>query len=154
MFRKPQRLSEPRKHVQREVSDDRGLVAQAKSGCSSAFGQLCERHRLRVYRTTLRVLRQRQDAEDAVQRCFQRAFTNLTKFRGDATFATWMTRIAINEALMLLRQRRGDKSLSDIDNGDREAASKLTISCVQGSLEQHKTAYSRVDGAHQRRFGK
>jgi hypothetical protein len=70
MFRKPQRLSEPRKHVQREVSDDRGLVAQAKSGCSSAFGQLCERHRLRVYRTTLRVLRQRQDAEDAVNAAF------------------------------------------------------------------------------------
>ena len=104
-------VAERRKHALREASDDGGLVAQAKSGCSGAFGQLCERHRLRVYRTTFRVLRQRQDAEDAVQRCFQRAFTNLSKFRGDATFVTWMTRIAINEALMLLRQRRSDKSL-------------------------------------------
>src|SRR6516225_2479565 len=52
------------------------------------------------------MLRNPQDAEDAVQRSFQRAFTNLNRFRGDSAFSTWMTRIAINEALMLLRQRR------------------------------------------------
>ena len=96
-----------------EASDDWGLVAQAKSGCSTAFGQLYERHRVKVYHTIYRVLRQREDAEDALQRCFQRAFTNLARFRGDSRFSTWVTRIAINEALMLLRQRRAHTPLSD-----------------------------------------
>src|SRR5262249_18212548 len=93
-------------HEAHETSDERALLAQAKSGCSAAFGQLYERHRVRVYHTIFGVLRQRQDAEDAVQQCFQRAFTNLTRFREDSRFSTWVTRIAINEALMLLRRRR------------------------------------------------
>src|SRR5215469_12994725 len=86
--------------------DERALVAQAKAGSSRAFGELYERHRHKLYRASLRILRNRQDAEDAVQRSFQRAFTNLSRFREDSAFSTWMTRIAINEALMLLRQRR------------------------------------------------
>src|SRR5271167_4798439 len=60
---------------------ERWLVAQAKSGSSSAFGELYERHRLRTYHTAFRILRNRQDAEDAVQRSFQRVFTNLCRFR-------------------------------------------------------------------------
>jgi RNA polymerase sigma-70 factor (ECF subfamily) len=82
------------------------LVAQAKSGHSSAFGELYERHRMKLYRCALRIVRNPQDAEDLVQRSFQRAFTNLDRFREDSSFSTWMTRITINEALMLLRQRR------------------------------------------------
>jgi RNA polymerase sigma-70 factor, ECF subfamily len=85
---------------------ERLLVAEAKSGCSSAFGELYERHRLRICRTAFRILRNQEDAEDAAQRAFQRAFSNLGRFREDSTFSTWVTRIAINEALMLLRQRR------------------------------------------------
>jgi len=65
-------------HAQCEASDDWGFVAQAKSGCSTAFGQLYERHRVKVYHEIFRVLRQREDAEDAVQRCFQRAFTKFS----------------------------------------------------------------------------
>src|SRR5262250_2833747 len=102
-------------------AEERRLLAQAKSGSSCAFGQLYERHRLRVYNTTYRVLRQSQDAEDAVQRCFQRAFTNLARFREDSTFSTWVTRIAINEALMLLRQRRTTVPLTEVGHDDGEA---------------------------------
>ena len=101
-------------------ADERRLLAQAKSGSSSAFGQLYERHRLRVYNTTYRVLRQSQDAEDAVQRCFQRALTNLSRFREDSKFSTWVTRIAINEALMLLRQRRTTVPLTEVGHDDGE----------------------------------
>jgi len=86
--------------------DDQALVAQAKCGCSIAFGNLYERHWLRLFRSAFRILRNREDAEDAVQQSFQRAFTRLGQFRQDSTFSTWITRIAINEALMLLRQRR------------------------------------------------
>jgi RNA polymerase sigma-70 factor (ECF subfamily) len=88
---------------------DASLVAQAKSGSSLALGELYERHRLKIYRIALRILRNQQDAEDAVQRSFQRAFTNLTRFREDSEFSIWVTRIAINEALMLLRRRRSSQ---------------------------------------------
>ena len=92
------------------------LVAQAKSGRSSAFGKLFELHRVRIYHTAFRILRNRQDAEDVTQRSFQRAFTNLGGFREDSTFSTWVTRIAINEALMMLRHRRADKAVQGIDD--------------------------------------
>lgn len=89
-----------------ENNDERCLVARAKVGSSSAFGELYERHRARIVHTAFRILRNREDAEDAAQRSFQRAFTNLSRFREEATFSTWVTRIAMNESLMLLRQRR------------------------------------------------
>jgi RNA polymerase sigma-70 factor (ECF subfamily) len=109
--------------------DERWLVAKAKSGHEDAFGELYKRHQLRTYRTALRILRNQQDAEDAVQRAFQRALVNLERFREDSTFSTWLTRIAINEALMLLRQRRtrepllenrvdADEGYGDLDIAD------------------------------------
>jgi RNA polymerase sigma-70 factor, ECF subfamily len=93
--------------VERVESDEQQLVALAKAGHAGAFGELYERHRQRIYRSALQIVRNRQDAEDAVQRSFEHAFTSVKRFRGDCAFATWMTRIAINEALILLRRRRG-----------------------------------------------
>jgi RNA polymerase sigma-70 factor (ECF subfamily) len=116
-------------------TDERLLVAQAKSGRSSAFGKLYELHRVRIYHTVFRILRNRQDAEDAVQRSFQRAFTNLCKFREDSTFSTWITRIAINDALMLLRQRRANKRLPE-DNDDSERSSVLDLTDKAPTPEQ------------------
>src|ERR1700753_2828167 len=88
------------------TADDQRLVTRAKSADTSAFEELYRRHRSRVYRSALRILRNSQDAEDIVQRTFQRAFTNLKRFREDSAFSTWVTRIGINESLMLIRQRR------------------------------------------------
>ena len=101
-----------------ERFDERLLVTQAKSKHSSAFATLYERHKLKVYRTALRILRNQEDAEDAAQRSFQRAFTNLSKFRGDSAFSTWLSRIAINEALMILRQRRSNDRIFRSHAGD------------------------------------
>ena len=109
--------------------DERWLVAKAKSGHEDAFGELYKRHQLKIYRTALRILRNPQDAEDAVQRAFQRVLVNLERFREDSTFSTWLTRIAINEALILLRQRRtrerplenrvdADQACGDLDIAD------------------------------------
>src|SRR6267143_647587 len=106
-------------------TDERWLVTQAKSGSSTAFGELYDRHRRKVYRTAFRILRNRQDAEDAVQRSFQRAFTNLCRFREDSTFSTWVTRIAINAALMMLHHRRANKAIQGID--DTEGSSVLDL---------------------------
>ena len=98
------------------ANDERLLVAEAKSGSSSAFGELYQRHRPKIYHIALRILRNQQDAEDAAQRSFQRAFTNLARFRGDSKFSTWVNRIAINEALMMLRSRRTNTVLFEGDS--------------------------------------
>ena len=94
------------------VSDLRGwsegqLIAAAKGGERSHFGELCERHIKQIFRVTLRIMRNREDAEDAVQDCFLNAFVHLKDFDGRSRFATWLTRIAINAALMKLRKNRG-----------------------------------------------
>jgi RNA polymerase sigma-70 factor (ECF subfamily) len=52
-----------------------------------------------------------EDAEDVLQQCFQKAFIHLRKFEGESLFSTWLTRIAINEALMLLRKKRGSREV-------------------------------------------
>jgi RNA polymerase sigma-70 factor, ECF subfamily len=119
-----------------KTSQEQRLVAEAKSGRAIAFGELYKLHRLRVYRAAFRVLRNHQDAEDAVQRCFQRAFINLARFREDSTFSTWVTRIVINEALMLLRQRKTTATFSGPDNDEGEIFSELNITDNAPTPEQ------------------
>lgn len=113
------------------IGDEHSLVAKAKSGHQEAFGELYKRHQLRTYRAALRILRNQQDAEDAVQRAFQRALVNLERFREDSAFSTWLTRIVINEALMLLRQRRAGEPLGGnrSDEEQRDGAMLIADKC-------------------------
>lgn len=106
--------------------EDRVLVAKAKAGDAGAFGELYEQYRSRTCRIAKRILRNDQDAEDAVQRCFQRAFVNLSRFRGDSSFSTWVTRIVINESLMMLRQRRPDTQLPKNDDAGEHCSVDLS----------------------------
>ena len=105
------------------VCDENSLVAMAKLGHGDAFGELYNRHQRKAYHTAHRILRNQQDAEDAVQRAFQRALVNLQRFREDSTFSTWLTRIVVNDALMELRQRRRREPLressADAEQEDR-----------------------------------
>src|SRR4029077_1592930 len=87
------------------------LIAAAKSGRRAPFGELCERHMKRVSCVTRRITRNREDAEDAAQECFLNAFVHLKDFDGRSKFATWLTRIAINAALMKLRKNRGGREV-------------------------------------------
>jgi RNA polymerase sigma-70 factor (ECF subfamily) len=82
------------------------LIAAAKTGRRAPFGELCERHIKRVSCVTRRIIRNREDAEDAAQECLLSAFVHLKDFDGRSQFATWLTRIAINAALMKLRKNR------------------------------------------------
>jgi RNA polymerase sigma-70 factor (ECF subfamily) len=87
------------------------LIAAAKSGRRAPFGELCERHMKQVCCVTRRIIRNREDAEDAAQECFLSAFVHLNDFDGRSQFATWLTRIAINAALMNLRKNRGAREV-------------------------------------------
>lgn len=85
--------------------DDKTLVAAAENGCSEAFEILVHRHQRRILGSAQRLTRSRADAEDIVQQSFQKAFVYLGQFQGHSSFSTWLTRIAINEALMWLRKK-------------------------------------------------
>jgi RNA polymerase sigma-70 factor (ECF subfamily) len=80
------------------------LVSAALGGDRRAFEELFRRHHRAVYRTIVGITGRPEDAEDAVQSAFVKAFQNLRQFQGAARFATWLTRIAINEALGRIRE--------------------------------------------------
>jgi RNA polymerase sigma-70 factor, ECF subfamily len=86
---------------------DAALVAAAKCGDAQAFEELVFRHERRVFAVAQRITNNREDAEDVVQESFHNAFRHLNDFREKSRFSTWLTRIAMNEAFMLLRRRRG-----------------------------------------------
>jgi RNA polymerase sigma-70 factor, ECF subfamily len=99
-----------------EMSDE-VLVSTAKSGDTDAFVELSKRHSNRALQTAYRITRNRQDAEDALQDSLLKAFTHLKNFQEKCSFSTWLTRIAINSALMILRKKRGCFEIS-IDGND------------------------------------
>ena len=92
------------------------LVQQAIGGSADAQEQLFKTHTPRLFRTAFAVLRNKEDAEDAVQDSWYRAYRNLGSFQGRSAFSTWLTRIAMNSALMRRRRRkvRREASLDEI----------------------------------------
>lgn len=85
---------------------DAALVAAIKRGDEHAFEDLVLRHRKRVLAVAHRITNHREDAEDVAQECFQKVFLHIHAFQGKSLFATWLTRIAMNEGFMVLRRRR------------------------------------------------
>jgi RNA polymerase sigma-70 factor, ECF subfamily len=92
-----------------DSTGDEVLVAAARSGDSSAFVELSRRHSRRVLLKIYRITNNWQDAEDVLQESLMRAFIHLDTFERRASFSTWLTRIAINTALMLLRKEKGGR---------------------------------------------
>ena len=88
------------------------LLATAKSGETAALDTLYRAHAKKLSRTVLRITRNREDAEDAVEDSFLRAFLHLKSFDGRSAFSTCLTRIGINSALMILRKKRNSHEIS------------------------------------------
>lgn len=87
-------------------SDDGRLVERARRGDEGAVRILVQRYNRRLYRVARAVLRNDAEAEEVVQEAHMKAFAALDRFRGDSSFSTWLTRIALNEALGRVRKRR------------------------------------------------
>jgi RNA polymerase sigma-70 factor (ECF subfamily) len=94
------------------VSDESVLVDAARNGDVGAFEQLVRRYDRNVFRIAQHITQNREDAEDVVQDAFLKAFQNLGQFQGQSKFYTWLVRIAVNEALMRLRRRRPERTVS------------------------------------------
>jgi RNA polymerase sigma-70 factor (ECF subfamily) len=104
-----------------ETSDEL-LVFAAKSGDAGAFVELSNRHSSKTLWRIYRITRNWEDAEDALQDSFLKAFTHLKNFEGRSSFSSWLTRIAINSALMILRKKRPYLEISiDGRTDDHEA---------------------------------
>src|SRR5215469_2277201 len=97
-------------------------VVAANRGNANVFETLFGRYQPRIFAIALRFTWVREDAEDIVQQTFQKAFVHLHRFEGKAFFSTWLTRIAMNEALMLLRKRRGLREVPIADSSDDDIA--------------------------------
>jgi RNA polymerase sigma-70 factor, ECF subfamily len=96
----------PVAQAQAETLSDEALVARARERDEASVRVITTRYNRRLFRVARSILRDDAEAEDVVQETYVRAFTGLDHFRGDAAFGTWITRIAMNEALGRLRKRR------------------------------------------------
>ncbi|MEZ8220602.1 RNA polymerase, sigma-24 subunit, RpoE [Candidatus Fervidibacteria bacterium JGI MDM2 JNZ-1-D12] len=92
--------------MQDERQSDEALVLKAKRGDAGAFDLLIERHYKRIYKLTFQMLGNPEDAADATQETFVKAFEQLRRFRGDSSFSTWLHRIAINTCRDMMRRNR------------------------------------------------
>jgi RNA polymerase sigma-70 factor, ECF subfamily len=94
------------------VSEELALVRSAKAGNIKAFEELVKRYDRNIFRIAQHITQNREDAEDVVQDAFLKAYGNLAQFQEQSKFYTWLVRIAVNEALMKLRRRRPERTVS------------------------------------------
>src|SRR4051812_37137639 len=113
--------------IQTNVTGDTGadlaLVEAARAGDVSAFEQLIKRYDRNVFRIANHITQNREDAEDVVQDAFLKAYQKIDQFQGNSKFYTWLVRIAVNEALMRLRKRKTDKTVSMDEDVETEEGS-------------------------------
>jgi RNA polymerase sigma-70 factor, ECF subfamily len=104
---------------ERDVSRrDQELLIAARAGSSAAFEQFQKLYSNRLYKRILSITRNHEDTEDALQDTFMRAFLALDSFESRSHFFTWLTRIAINSALMIIRRRRAHLEVSFIPSSE------------------------------------
>ena len=106
------RMSTIQPNIEQPVSEEMQLVRRAKRGDDQAFEELVRRYDRNVFRIAQHITQNREDAEDVVQEAFLKAYKNLEKFQEQSKFYTWLVRIAVNEALMKLRRRKPERTVS------------------------------------------
>jgi RNA polymerase sigma factor (sigma-70 family) len=136
-------VKEPPIEITTEICD-MYLVAAAKDGDHKAYAELCRRHSKQILRTILRITRDVADAEDTLQETLLKAYVHIGRFEGRSAFSSWLTRIAINSALMLSRKKRSHpvyrfESGSDVDDfklpEPMETSYNPEESCIQKALK-------------------
>ncbi|MGC2764698.1 MAG: sigma-70 family RNA polymerase sigma factor [Candidatus Acidiferrum sp.] len=104
-------LETERQFANLKVAEAR-VLRDSKRGKAEAFQTACETLRPRLLKTALRITRNREDAEDAVQDSLMRAYMHIDDFQGNSAFSTWLTRILMNSALMINRKNRNARQVS------------------------------------------
>jgi RNA polymerase sigma-70 factor (ECF subfamily) len=126
--------------------DETPLVTRARAGDSQAFGELVSRYQNKIYRLAKHITQNDEDAEDVLQETFLKAYEHLDSFQGNSKFYTWVVRIAVNESLMKLRKRKGDRTVpldEPVDTGEEMVAREIAV--WEDNPEQR---YSREEMQH------
>src|SRR6201992_1192025 len=148
-------------------ADESILVAQAREADTTAFGELVRRYEGKIFRLAQHVTQNREDAEDVLQETFLKAYEHLDQFQGNSKFYTWVVRIAVNQALMKLRKRKSDRTVSldeQIDTGEdmvarevaawdpdpeerfsREEMSQILTEAIDGLMPIYRTVFTLRD---------
>lgn len=100
--------------------EEESLVAQARTGDVEAFTRLVERHQEKVYQVVRRLVQNHEDAADLTQEIWMTVYRSLARFRGKASFPTWVYRIAVNITLNYLRKQKKEKFRLSLDEGRTE----------------------------------
>jgi RNA polymerase sigma-70 factor, ECF subfamily len=129
-----------------DTLDDGALVAMTCQREEAAFRLIMQRHNRRLYRVARSVLGNDAEAEDVVQETYVRAFTHLNGFRSEARLSTWLTRIALNEALGRIRNQRPTTDLKYLDAINEQGESRVIFlpSARQDSNPEASAARAEV----------
>lgn len=117
--------------------DESALVTSAQAEDATAFTSLVEHYQRKIFRLAMNITQNTEDAEDVLQETFLKAYEHLAGFQRNSKFYTWIVRIAVNQALMKLRKRRGDKLVSldePMETGEEEV--KREIAVWEGNPEE------------------
>lgn len=146
----------PRPAAPSALPRDEEIVARVVAGERALFELLMRRHNRRVYRAVRAILRDEAESEDAMQATYLAAFSHLGDFQGDSAFATWLTRIALNEAFGRVRRRAGitvvpeedlagrEEPARDEPDPERRAAAREMIRAVERALDQLPVGYRTI----------
>jgi RNA polymerase sigma-70 factor, ECF subfamily len=127
-----------------DEAGDGELLERARQGHPDAFSTLIRRHDRYLYRVARSVLRNDDDAEDVVQQTYLQAFANLVDFRGEANLRTWLTRIALNDALQRRRRQRSTVELDQLDAARERIRSDVVLSSLTMPTPEHAAARSQI----------
>lgn len=112
------------------LNGDSDLVAKAQGGDATAFAELVRKYERKIFRLAKNITNNQEDAEDVLQEAFLKAYSHIGNFQGNSKFYTWLVRIAVNEALMKLRKRKSDRSVSldeGIDTGEEIMVREVAV---------------------------
>jgi RNA polymerase sigma-70 factor (ECF subfamily) len=125
------------------LTSEAALVERARQRDPLAFRTIMERHNQRLYRVARTILKDEAEAEDVVQETYLRAFEGLGKFREEAMLSTWLTRIAINEALGRKRKRRQTVAVAAIEEAQRDSARIIRFPTMDAQTDPERSAAQR-----------
>jgi RNA polymerase sigma-70 factor (ECF subfamily) len=126
-----------------EALSDAGLVDEAQRRNPDALRLIMRRHNRRLFRVARSVLRDDAEAEDVVQEVYVRAFGALASFRAESSLATWLTRIALNEALGRLRRQRTTVELAALDGSNDTAPEVIPFPLMRSEPDPEEAAARR-----------
>ena len=126
-----------------DALDDAELVRLARQSDGNAFRAIMQRNNRRLYRVARSVVHDDEEAEDVVQEVYVRAFTCLDQFRGEASLATWLTRIALNEALGRRRKQRPTVELAILDAESPGNSQIIPFPLMSADIDPERAAAQR-----------